>query len=154
MLVRARCAQELGHLGDNGSLPALWRLAEHGEAEIERLAATESLLRIKTFGKQEQEALTRCLANETHPYVLKNLLLMLPHADLGNWRAIAEIAVKRCPHQIVVDSFCWANSHPSGDVFTQPDVEPPYSSKTRYPDLEFYPLYFEVSGGVGLSGLG
>jgi hypothetical protein len=145
-LVRAKCAQELGHLVDEGAKPGLWNMAEHAEMEIERLAATESLLRMGNYSEENREALLRCVQREKHPYVLKNLLLMFPLAEFANWAEVAEAAVRRCPHQVVVDSFVWAHSHPGENVLSLPDVEPPYTWKTRYPDFELYPLYFEASG--------
>ena len=121
-------------------------LAVRGQSEIERLAATESLLRIGTFSEPERELLLRCIATEDHPYVLKNLLLLLPRAEVRDWQTVAEGAALRCPHQIVVDSLCWVKSRPMDNVLALPDVEPPYSRQTRYPDLEFYAAYLEVSG--------
>jgi len=145
-LVRAKCAQELGHFGDEGAKPALWNMAEHAEKAIERVASTEGLLRIGSYTEGDRMVLLRCIHHERHPYALKNLVLMLPLAGVAGWPEVAQAAVQRCPHQVVVDSLVWALNHPGENVLLLPDVEPPYTRKTRYPDFELYPLYFEASG--------
>jgi hypothetical protein len=145
-LVRAKCAQELGHLADVAAKPGIWNMAEHGGLEIERLAATESLIRMGGYTDGDRDAILRCVQSEKHPYVLKNFLLMLPLAQVSGWAAFAEEAVRRCPHQVVLDALVWAQSRPKENVLSLPDVEPPYTPATRYPDFELYPLYFDASG--------
>lgn len=135
-LVRAKCAQELGHLlKDNSANPRLWKMAESGE-EIERLAVTEALLRINVYDDSDRKALLRRIEQEDHPYVLKNLILMLPHAQIPNWETYARCASARCTHQIVVDALTFVKSRPSDNLFSIPEVEPPFSKKTSYRDLE------------------
>jgi hypothetical protein len=143
--VRVKCAQELGHLADEASKPLLWNIAGQGD-DVERLAATEALLRIGTYTDGERGELLNRIGQEQQPYILKNLVLMLPQAAIRDWKQVIETTVRRCPHRVLVDSASWALQHPKDSVFSVPDVEPPYTRKTRYPDLEFYPVYFEGSG--------
>jgi hypothetical protein len=89
------------------------------------------------------------LAAEHHPYILKNLLLMLPHAGVTDWQNVAEKAALGCARQVVLDSFAWIKNHPEQNVLSLPDLEPPYTRKTVYPDLEYYPGYPGVSGEGG-----
>jgi hypothetical protein len=145
-LVRAKCAQELGHLAEKGARSELWSLGEHGTQEIVRLAATEGLLRMGCFTDEDHTSLLRCIRRENNPYVLKNFLLMLPLAQPPSWVVIAETAARRCPHQVVFDALVWAQSHPGENLLILPDIEPPYTRKTKYPDFELYPLYFDLSG--------
>ena len=143
-LVRAKCAQELGHLlKDNSANPRLWKMAESGE-EIERLAATEALLRINVYDDSDREALLRRIEQEDHPYVLKNLILMLPHAQIPNWETCARCASTRCPHQIVVDALSFVKSRPSDNLFSLAEVEPPFSKKTSYHDLQHDTVWNEI----------
>jgi hypothetical protein len=136
-LVRAKCAQELGHLlKDSSAKTRLWKMAECGE-EIERLAATEALLRINAYDDSDREALLRRIEQEEHPYVLKNLILMLPHAQVPDWEACARRTATRCSRQIVVDALAFVKSRPSDNLLSLPEVEPPFSKKTSYRYIEY-----------------
>jgi hypothetical protein len=145
-LVRAKCAQELGYFTDDSARPQLWRMVEHGQNHIERLAATEGLLRIGRFTGAEKVTLLRCVREERQPCVLKNLLLMLPQAKLPGWETAAEEALRRLPHQVVFDALAWAKAHQHGNVLALADVEPPYTRQTHYPDFELDTSYFDASG--------
>jgi hypothetical protein len=121
-------------------------MAQGGRPELERLAATESLLRIGHFADEDREILLQLLRVEGHPYILKNLLLMLPLAGVSHWKEIAEEAVRRCPEQIMVDCLAWMGTHPDGQLLSLPDLEPPFTRRTRYPDFESYSSYIDTSG--------
>jgi hypothetical protein len=120
-------------------------MAGNASEAVERLVATEALYRMAAHNEEGRQVLLRRLEAEEQPSVLKNLILILPHAGVLDWQLIAERVIRRCSHPIVADSYAWTLAHPCENLLEIPDLEPPYTRKTVYPDLELYPAYFDAS---------
>ena len=139
-LVRLSCVKCLGKKLDLSVLPTLWRMTEPNVSDIERLCASEALLRIGHFDAASTQRLVMLARVEKNPYVAKNLILALGISQPQGWIDLAKHIVRDTDHQVTLDAFVWAiSSYGIINVLYRPDEPPPYYSK-YYPATEWADL--------------
>jgi len=141
--VRAKCAWALGEMQSKTSVVELVRMLDSDATLLERLMASESLVKIDSWEHAPMETILRLWESDIRPYLLKNIAMIIARAKPENYEDILKQRLKRSEHQIVIDAIHFALNRPDENIVFLPEPEElrSYYSKD-YPDLEDDPAFF------------
>jgi len=141
--VRAKCAWALGEMQSKTSEAALVNILDSDATPLERLMASEALVKIDSWKHVPMETILRLWWSDICPYLLKNIAMIISRAKPENYEEILKQRLKRSEHQIVIEAIYFALNHPDKNIVFLPEPEELRSYySTDYPDLEDDPAFF------------
>jgi hypothetical protein len=146
--VRSMSAAALGDERCEQAIESLWRMVRSADTTMERLQASEALVKINRWDLIPPNELLEAWRQEQNPSVVKNLAICIALAALPRWEDALRERWRPDTHQSILDAIWFALNNPAVCPFDLPEVDPPRFSE-RYPDLEPEPLYYIE--GLGLS---
>jgi len=140
--VRAKCAWALGEMQSKTSVIELVSMLDSDATSLERLMASEALVKIDSWEHVPMETILRLWESDIYPYLLKNIAMIISRAKPENYEEILKQRLKRSEHQIVIDAIYFALNNPDKNIAFLPEEELRSYYSKDYPDLEDDPAFF------------
>jgi hypothetical protein len=140
--VRAECAWALGEIQSKTSVVALVNILDSDATPLERLMASEALVKIDSWEHVSMETILRLWESDSCPYLLKNIAMIISRAKPEDYEEILKQRLKKSEHQIVIDAIYFALNNPDKNIAFLPEPELRSYYSEDYPDLEDDPAFF------------
>ena len=144
VFVRAKCAWGLGEMKSQKSVVVLVNILDSDATPLERLMASETLVKIDSWEHVSMETILRLWNSDICPYLLKNIAMIISRAKPENYEEILKQRLKKSEHQIVIDAIYFALNNPDKNIAFLPEPELRSYYSEDYPDLEDDPAFFGI----------